>query len=677
MLDSLFTENQISKLRKLGIKSLFDLLLHLPLKYLDKTQVDLIQDISPGGSYQIQGKVTYVKTAYQPRKNLTVVIEDATGSLQLRFLNFYSSQSRQFSEGVIVRAYGEVNPKSLIKEMIHPDYEIIVTDKPLPKCLTPIYALTRGLGQKSILNFVKKTFDQIAKKDALLDHFPELNIKRNLPDLTKSLRELHMPSSNKPEDIDPYRKKLIYDELLAHQLFFRGLYHQQKNYIAKKIIFDRSLHDAFVSSLEFTLTGQQENCFNEIMSDLGCSFPMNRLLQGDVGSGKTVVATMAALQAIKNGGQVGFMAPTEILAEQHYIKLRDWLNPLNISVEFLSGSISAPEKKIIYEKLVEGGIDLLVGTHALIQDKVRFKSLALYIIDEQHRFGVEQRLQIRSNNKTRAHEEAHQLMMSATPIPRTLSMSYFADMDISTINELPPGRQPIKTKLISDSRRNDLLTIIQKHCNEGNQVYWVCPLIEESEVLQLETVENTFQQLSSFFKSQTIALIHGKMKQREKETIMQTFKAGHTQILVATTVIEVGVDVPNATMMIIENAERMGLSQLHQLRGRIGRGSKQSTCILFYGKKLTDTAKDRLRIIYENTDGFKISEEDLKLRGPGEFLGLKQSGLPSLKIANINKDDDLLALAKSDAEYLLTTKHNDIQSHLQRWISDYQEITRT
>ena len=313
----------------------------------------------------------------------------------------------------------------------------------------------------------------------------------------------------------------------------------------------------------------------------------------------------------------------------------------------------------------------------MIQDKVRFKSLALYIIDEQHRFGVEQRLQIRSNNKTRAHEEAHQLMMSATPIPRTLSMSYFADMDISTINELPPGRQPIKTKLISDSRRNDLLTIIQKHCNEGNQVYWVCPLIEESEVLQLETVENTFQQLSSFFKSQTIALIHGKMKQSEKETIMQTFKAGHTQILVATTVIEVGVDVPNATMMIIENAERMGLSQLHQLRGRVGRGSKQSTCILFYGKKLTDTAKDRLRIIYENTDGFKISEEDLKLRGPGEFLGLKQSGLPSLKIANINKDDDLLALAKSDAEYLLTTKHNDIQSHLQRWISDYQEITRT
>ena len=318
-----------------------------------------------------------------------------------------------------------------------------------------------------------------------------------------------------------------------------------------------------------------------------------------------------------------------------------------------------------------------MGTHALIQDKVKFKSLALYIIDEQHRFGVEQRLQIRSNNITSTHVEAHQLMMSATPIPRTLSMSYFADMDISTISELPPGRQPIKTKIISDTRRGELLAVIQKHCNEGNQVYWVCPLIEESETLQLETVETTFQQVSNFFQSHKIALIHGRMKQKEKETIMQRFKSGDIHILVATTVIEVGVDVPNATMMIIENAERIGLSQLHQLRGRVGRGSKESTCILLYGKKLTDIAKERLRIIYENTDGFKVSESDLKLRGPGEFLGVRQSGLPSLKIADINKDEEILALAKSDAEYLLKTKHNGIQSHLQRWISNYQEITRT
>ena len=677
MLASLFTEKQISKLKKLGIKSIFDLLLHLPLKYLDKTKVNRIADVALGRSYQIEGKVTYVKTSYQPRKNLIVVIEDETGPLQLRFLNFYSSQIHQFEKDVMVRVYGEINPKSFVTEIIHPEYEILKTNKPLPEHLTPIYPLTSGLGQKSILSFVKRGFDHIAKKNIFPDHFPELNIKRNLPDLMVSLKKLHMPISNQSSDLEAYRKKLVYDELLAHQLFFRGLYHQQKNYVAKSIKFDNDFHEALVSSLGFTLTTHQTNCFNEIMSDLSCYFPMNRLLQGDVGSGKTIVATMAALQAIKNGGQVGFMAPTEILAEQHFIKLKEWLNPLHISVAFLSGSISLAEKKIIYAKLIKGDIDLLVGTHALIQDKVKFKSLALYIIDEQHRFGVEQRLQIRSNNITSTHVEAHQLMMSATPIPRTLSMSYFADMDISTISELPPGRQPIKTKIISDTRRGELLAVIQKHCNEGNQVYWVCPLIEESETLQLETVETTFQQVSNFFESQKIALIHGRMKQKEKETIMQRFKSGDIHILVATTVIEVGVDVPNATMMIIENAERMGLSQLHQLRGRVGRGSKESTCILLYGKKLTDIAKERLRIIYENTDGFKVSESDLKLRGPGEFLGVRQSGLPSLKIADINKDEEILALAKSDAEYLLKTKHNGIQSHLQRWISNYQEITRT
>jgi ATP-dependent DNA helicase RecG len=677
LLASLFTEKQISKLKKLGIKSIFDLLLHLPLKYLDKTKVNRIADVALGRSYQIEGKVTYVKTSYQPRKNLIVVIEDETGPLQLRFLNFYSSQIHQFEKDVMVRVYGEINPKSFVTEIIHPEYEILKTNKPLPEHLTPIYPLTSGLGQKSILCFVKRGFDHIAKKNIFPDHFPELNIKRNLPDLMVSLKKLHMPISNQSSDLEAYRKKLVYDELLAHQLFFRGLYHQQKNYVAKSIKFDNDFHEALVSSLGFTLTTHQTNCFNEIMSDLSRSFPMNRLLQGDVGSGKTIVATMAALQAIKNGGQVGFMAPTEILAEQHFIKLKEWLNPLHISVAFLSGSISLAEKKIIYAKLIKGDIDLLVGTHALIQDKVKFKSLALYIIDEQHRFGVEQRLQIRSNNITSTHVEAHQLMMSATPIPRTLSMSYFADMDISTISELPPGRQPIKTKIISDTRRGELLAVIQKHCNEGNQVYWVCPLIEESETLQLETVETTFQQVSNFFQSQKIALIHGRMKQKEKETIMQRFKSGDIHILVATTVIEVGVDVPNATMMIIENAERMGLSQLHQLRGRVGRGSKESTCILLYGKKLTDIAKERLRIIYENTDGFKVSESDLKLRGPGEFLGVRQSGLPSLKIADINKDEEILALAKSDAEYLLKTKHNGIQSHLQRWISNYQEITRT
>ena len=371
------------------------------------------------------------------------------------------------------------------------------------------------------------------------------------------------------------------------------------------------------------------------------------------------------------------MAPTEILAEQHYNNLKQWLYPLKISVGFLSGSISKKEKLFVTEMVMQGNIDLLVGTHALIQDNVRFKSLALYIIDEQHRFGVEQRLSIRTKNKIDKKYQAHQLMMSATPIPRTLSMSYFADMDISTINELPPGRQKIKTKLIADSRRREFLSIIHSHCKEGNQLYWVCPLIEESEKLQLETVENTFKDVTSSFASLKVGLIHGRMKSKEKESIMHKFKIGDLHILVATTVIEVGVDVPNATMMIIENAERMGLSQLHQLRGRVGRGAKESTCILLYGKKLSNIAKDRLKVIYENLDGFKISEEDLRLRGPGEFLGLKQSGLPTLKIADINKDKTLLDMAKEDAENLINEKHNKIESHLQRWISNYQEITRT
>ena len=421
----------------------------------------------------------------------------------------------------------------------------------------------------------------------------------------------------------------------------------------------------------------QKKTYLEIMEDIKQTSPMNRLLQGDVGCGKTIVATLAAIQTIKNGYQAALMAPTEILAEQHYNNLKKWLDPLKISVGFLSGSISKKEKLFVTEMVMQGNIDLLVGTHALIQDNVRFKSLALYIIDEQHRFGVEQRLSIRTKNKIDKKYQAHQLMMSATPIPRTLSMSYFADMDISTINELPPGRQTIRTKLIADSRRTEFLSIIQSHCKEGNQVYWVCPLIEESEKLQLETVENTYKEVSSSFAPLTVDLIHGRMKSKEKESIMHKFKIGDLQILVATTVIEVGVDVPNATMMIIENAERMGLSQLHQLRGRVGRGSKESTCILLYGKKLSNIAKDRLKVIYENIDGFKISEEDLKLRGPGEFLGLKQSGLPALKIADINKDKTLLDYAKDDAEDLINKNHNAIESHLQRWISNYQEITRT
>ena len=677
MLPDIYTENEKTKLRKIGITSLFDLFLYLPTRYQDRTKVDQIKDLNKDNYHQIEGEVSFVNASYRPRKNLIVVIDDPTGTLQLRFLNFYPSQIKQFSLGKKIRAYGIVKEQSFIKEMIHPEYEIIQKDKILPQHLTAVYPLVSGVTQKAVFKLVKKAFKFITEKNSIIDYFYELNKQRNLPDLIDSIKMLHMPDKKSIINNDIYLNKLAYDELLAHQLFFRGLYHQKKNFLAKPITKDESIYNLFISSLPFELTNMQKKTYLEIMKDLQQTSPMNRLLQGDVGCGKTIVATLAAIQTIKNGYQAALMAPTEILAEQHYNNLKKWLDPLKISVGFLSGSISKKEKLFVTEMVMQGNIDLLVGTHALIQDNVRFKSLALYIIDEQHRFGVEQRLSIRTKNKIDKKYQAHQLMMSATPIPRTLSMSYFADMDISTINELPPGRQKITTKLIADSRRTEFLSIIQSHCKEGNQVYWVCPLIEESEKLQLETVENTFKKITSSFASLTVGLIHGKMKSKEKESIMHKFKIGDLQILVATTVIEVGVDVPNATMIIIENAERMGLSQLHQLRGRVGRGAKESTCILLYGKKLSNIAKDRLKVIYENLDGFKISEEDLRLRGPGEFLGLKQSGLPTLKIADINKDKTLLDMAKEDAENLINEKHNKIESHLQRWISNYQEITRT
>lgn len=675
MLPDIYTNNEKAKLKKLGIRNIFDLFLHFPTKYQDKTRIDNINDLNTDEFYQIQGEITFANVSYRPRKNLIVVIEDSTGSIQLRFLNFYPSQVKQLILGEKIRAYGAVKSKSLIKEMIHPEYEVVKEGTTIQKYLTPVYPLVSGVTQKALIKMIKKSFKYVEENIEFEDHFPSLNEQRKFPDLVNAFTALHFPKKDHLTD-HMYRDKIAYDELLAHQLFFRGLYHQKKNFQAKTIKSNDKVYQSFISSLKFDLTIDQKNSYKEIMTDLGKSAPMNRLLQGDVGCGKTIVATLAALQTIMNGFQVAFMAPTEILAEQHFVNLKEWLEPLKISVAFLSGSISKKDKDNIYTHISQGDIDILVGTHALIQDQVRFKSLALYVIDEQHRFGVEQRICMRARNLIDKKYQAHQLMMSATPIPRTLSMSYFADMDISTIRKLPPGRQKIKTKLISDSRRKEFLSVIKQHCEKGDQIYWVCPLIEESETLQLETVQNTFKELELFFTGIKIGLIHGRMKPSEKENIMQKFKNKNLQILVATTVIEVGVDVPNATMMIIENAERMGLSQLHQLRGRVGRGSRESVCILFYGKRLSSLAKERLKVIYDNTDGFKISEEDLKLRGPGEFLGLKQSGLPSLKIADINKDQYLLNIAKNDAEDLIKKKDKGIKPHLQRWISNYLEITR-
>ena len=678
----LFTEIQSKKLKKLGILNSLDLLLHLPYRYIDETKIDLIKNIRPGSMYQIEVKIISIEASYRPRKNLTVYVQDVTGDLKLRFINFYPSQIKQFEEGKILRVYGEVRSNSFLFEMVHPQYEFISIDTPLKNFYTPVYPVTEGLSQKLIFKLVQKVFEQENLDEQYPDYFGNLYRERSLPSLLEALKLIHKPKKEYikklfDEKKSIFHQRVIYDELLAHQFFFRGKYHENKSYKSKPIQYSDSIQQKFLNNLEFKLTKQQQSVFLEIRNDLHQSYPMYRLLQGDVGSGKTVVSAMAALQAINSGFQVAFMAPTEILAEQHFEKLTSWLTKLGIHVELLTGSMSSKLKDKSYEKIKSGEAKLIVGTHALIQEKVDFKFIGFYIIDEQHRFGVKQRLSLRKKSESNKDFEPHQLMMSATPIPRTLAMSYFADMDISIINEMPPGRQSIKTKMFSSEKRDQILDTINQNCLNGDQVYWVCPLIEESETLQLETAEQTFQDLSDHFFNHKIGLIHGRLPSNDKKEIMEEFKKNKIKILVATTVIEVGVDVPNATLMVIENAERMGLSQLHQLRGRIGRGDTKSICILLYQRKLSDVAKQRLKIIYENIDGFKIAEEDLKLRGPGELLGLKQSGLPSLRIADLDRDLELLNIAKIDADSLLEKSPKDVSMHINRWHRNYKDVGRS
>ena len=678
----LFTEIQSKKLKKLGILNSLDLLLHLPYRYIDETKIDLIKNIRPGSMYQIEVKIISIEASYRPRKNLTVYVQDVTGDLKLRFINFYPSQIKQFEEGKILRVYGEVRSNSFLFEMVHPQYEFISIDTPLKNFYTPVYPVTEGLSQKLIFKLVQKVFKQENLNEQYPEYFGNLYQEKNLPSLLEALKLIHKPSQEYEKKIfdekkSIFHKRLIYDELLTHQFFFRGKHHENKSYKSKPILYSDSMQKKFLNNLEFKLTNQQQSVFLEIRNDLNQSYPMYRLLQGEVGSGKTVVAVMAALQAINSGFQVAFMAPTEILAEQHFEKLNYWLTKLGIHIELLTGSMKPRLKEKSYEKIKSGEAKLIVGTHALIQEKVDYKNIGFYIIDEQHRFGVRQRVALKRKSETNKDFEPHQLMMSATPIPRTLAMNYFADMDISIINEMPPGRQSITTKVFSSEKRSQILDTINQHCLNGNQIYWVCPLIEESETLQLQTAEQTFLDLSKYFVKHKVGLIHGRLPSKDKTEIMEKFKKNKIQLLVATTVIEVGVDIPNATLMVIENAERMGLSQLHQLRGRIGRGNKKSICILLYKKKLSDIAKQRLKVIYENIDGFKIAEEDLKIRGPGEVLGLRQSGLPSLRIADLDRDHELLNLAKIDADILLKKNPKDVSLHINRWHRNYQDVGRS
>ncbi len=674
-----FSKPLVANLNKLSIDNIQGLLLHLPLRYIDETRITAVRNLRQGDSAQVEGEIVHAEVSYKPRKALIARLEDASGQLTLRFLHFYPSQIATLKVGTKLRVYGEVRHGFFGYEMVHPQCKNVGDSTPVKELLTPIYPTTAGLTQPNIRKAIQIGLNQ----DALTETLPAGVYKNlNLPSFATSLNALHNPSPeanlNALENrITPEWRRLAFDELLAQQLSMRKHYAKRRSLDAPAITASKTLVPKMLRHLLFALTKSQQKVIAEISHDLTMPHPMQRLLQGDVGSGKTIVACLAALQAIEHGWQVALMAPTEILAEQHYKKFESWLAPLNINIAWLTGSQSKKERETALEDIASGRAQLAVGTHALFQDSVQFHKLGLAIIDEQHRFGVQQRLALRKKGEP----EPHQLMMSATPIPRTLSMSYFADLDVSVIDELPPGRTPIVTKLVSDERRDEILQRVREACLAGSQAYWVCPLIEESEALQLQTANDTFAHMQATFPELKVGLVHGRMKPAEKQTVMAQFSAGEIQLLVATTVIEVGVDVPNASLMVIEHAERSGLSQLHQLRGRVGRGVAKSTCILLYQhnlgqNKLSETARARLKVIFESNDGFAIAQADLHLRGPGEFLGTRQSGVPMLKIADLERDADLLETAKNMADRLINEYPQAVEAHLERWMSHAGELVK-
>ncbi|MGZ0018040.1 ATP-dependent DNA helicase RecG [Nitrosomonas sp. wSCUT-2] len=669
------------KLLRLGIRTEWDLILHLPIRYEDETHLFPIADAPTGQIVQVEGVIIHNEVVMRPRRQLVCQIEDSSGILVMRYLNFYGSQIKTYAVGKRVRLLGEIRHGYHGMEMIHPKCRIVSAGEPLADTMTPVYPVTAGLPQKTLVRLIGQALQDAEQTKVLTETVPDTVIKHyRLAGFSASVASLHKP----PPDVSigslqarthPSWRRMKFDELLAQQLSMRWHYRQRRHCNAPVLAPKNQSAAKLLDLLGFRLTSAQIKVFDEISRDLAAPYPMQRLLQGDVGSGKTIVAALAALQAIENGFQAVMMAPTEILAEQHFHKLSAWFEPLGIRVVWLSGSQKKKQKQIALDEISTGAAQLAVGTHALFQDQVAFQQLGLAIIDEQHRFGVQQRLSLRLKG-AQAAIMPHQLMMSATPIPRTLSMSYFADLDVSIIDELPPGRSPVVTKLIADSRRDEVIARIEQACSQGKQVYWVCPLIEESEVLQLQTAETTYANLTEEFPHFTVGLVHGRLSPQEKTEVMDLFKRGVIQLLVATTVIEVGVDVPNASLMVIENAERMGLSQLHQLRGRVGRGSDAGICILLFQQPLSEVARKRLRIIFEHSDGFEIARQDLQLRGPGEFLGAKQSGVPMLRFADLEQDADLLVAAQVTANEMLDHFPELAQQHIDRWLGERYEFLR-
>jgi len=677
------------RLEKLGLFTLQDLLFHLPYRYVDRTQITPIGHLTPHQTAVIEGDISGANVVFGRRRSLVCRLKDGTGTINLRFYHFNASQKQTLEAGKNskrLRCYGDVRPGLSGLEMYHPEYQIYDSDSPPPleQTLSPAYHTTEGISQPRLRGLIEQVF-QLASDDML----PDLTIDRdtsnhsNKHSLLQRLHYLHFPPQNTALDAllegeHPYQKQLIVEELCAYQLSLMRLRKQRLQQQAPALVDADKLIALFMQSLPFELTSAQQRVCHDLTHDLRQDTPMMRLLQGDVGSGKTVVAAIAALHAIASGKQVALMAPTDILAEQHRASFSAWFEALGISIAWLSGKQRAKERREQAAAIADGEAKLVVGTHALFQDDVIFNDLALIIIDEQHRFGVHQRLSLR--DKGQHYQEGsvsqtpHQLIMTATPIPRTLAMSAYADLEYSVIDELPKGRKPIETVVISQKRRDDIIERIRHACKLGRQIYWVCTLIEQSESLSAEAAEDTATKLIEQLPEAHIGLVHGRLKPKEKEAVMAEFKAGFLQLLVATTVIEVGVDVPNASLMVIENPERLGLAQLHQLRGRVGRGSIDSHCVLLYGDALSQHSKARLQAMRSTSDGFKIAEIDLELRGPGEVLGTRQTGDIAFKVANLQRDLALMPDIHEQAKNLLSKQPQLAEQLIERWIGQSEQF---
>ncbi|QQE84267.1 ATP-dependent DNA helicase RecG [Pseudomonas putida] len=672
-------EAMAQKLAKVGLENLQDVLFHLPLRYQDRTRVVPIGALRPGQDAVIEGVVSGADVTMGKRRSLVVRLGDGSGVLSLRFYHFSNAQKEGLKRGTHLRCYGEARPGASGLEIYHPEYRALNGDEPPPpveQTLTPIYPSTEGLTQQRLRLLCQQSLDMLGPR-SLPDWLPdELARDYHLAPLDDAIRYLHNPPAD--ADLDELAEgqhwaqhRLAFEELLTHQLSQQRLRESLRSLRAPVLPKAKRLQLQYLANLGFKPTGAQQRVADEIAYDLSQAEPMMRLVQGDVGAGKTVVAALAALQALEAGYQVALMAPTEILAEQHYITFKRWLEPLGLEVAWLAGKLKGKARASALEQIANGA-PMVVGTHALFQEEVQFKHLALAIIDEQHRFGVQQRLALRK--KGVAGELCpHQLIMTATPIPRTLAMSAYADLDTSVLDELPPGRTPVNTVLVADSRRFEVVERVRAACAEGRQAYWVCTLIEESEELTCQAAESTYEELGSALGELRVGLIHGRMKPAEKAAVMAEFKQGDLQLLVATTVIEVGVDVPNASLMIIENPERLGLAQLHQLRGRVGRGSAVSHCVLLYHPPLSQIGRERLGIMRETNDGFVIAEKDLELRGPGEMLGTRQTGLLQFKVADLMRDADLLPAVRDAAQALIARWPEHVSPLLDRWLRHGQQ----